>query len=93
MSTRLHLGEEGTSVRIAVCDEGEGFNGLDPEKLFEPFFTTHAKGTGLGLAICRQIIEQHGGSVVLEAGIKVGTCAIVILPTIPKGNVASAGSE
>ena len=32
-------------------------------KLFEPLFTTRLKGTGLGLSSCKNIIEQHKGTI------------------------------
>lgn len=83
-STMLHLGDEGTGIRIEICDNGEGLQENEVGKLFEPFFTTRAKGTGLGLAICRQILQQHGGSIKLEPREGRGTCALVILPTTPR---------
>jgi two-component system nitrogen regulation sensor histidine kinase NtrY len=38
----------------------------DRAKLFEPYVTTREKGTGLGLPIVKKIIEEHGGTLVLE---------------------------
>ena len=35
-------------------------------KLFEPLFTTRLKGTGLGLSSCKNIIEQHRGTIVVN---------------------------
>jgi two-component system NtrC family sensor kinase len=51
------------SIEIAVIDNGTGIN--DPERIFDPFYTTkHAgKGTGLGLSICYGIVRAHGGEI------------------------------
>lgn len=69
-------------VQLRVKDSGEG---IPPEvlpQIFEPFFTTKQDrmGTGLGLAIAHSALEQHGGSITVEAGPGAGTAFVVTLP-------------
>lgn len=47
---------------VAVVDDGPGFDD-DPEKLFEPGYTTADDGTGFGLTIVRRIASAHGWEV------------------------------
>lgn len=55
------------SVRFRVIDNGSGLpDGLDPEQLFEGFFTTSERGMGIGLALCHSFVEDHGGSIQAE---------------------------
>ncbi|MEO6959331.1 MAG: PAS domain S-box protein [Burkholderiaceae bacterium] len=51
--------EQSPLVEIAVIDRGYGLR--DPERLFEPFYSTKSEGLGMGLNICRTIIESHHG--------------------------------
>jgi len=52
-------------VRVEFIDTGPGVPENLREKIFEPFFTTkpEGQGTGLGLPVCRQIIEEHEGTI------------------------------
>jgi signal transduction histidine kinase/FixJ family two-component response regulator len=54
--------------RISISDQGPGVPEHVRAHLFEPFFTTRSpgEGTGLGLAVSQGIIDQHGGTLVLE---------------------------
>jgi PAS domain S-box-containing protein len=56
LQTVLHEGR----VRASVRDEGPGL-AEDPERLFQPFYTTKDQGLGLGLAICWSIVAAHQG--------------------------------
>jgi two-component system nitrogen regulation sensor histidine kinase NtrY len=50
-------------VEIFVEDDGPGI--AQTTNLFVPFFTTKPEGSGIGLVLCRQIAENHGGSLTL----------------------------
>lgn len=61
----------GNRLALFFDDSGPGF--ADPNRVFDPFYTTKpvGKGTGLGLSICYGIVKEHGGdiqAVNLESG-------------------------
>jgi PAS domain S-box-containing protein len=65
---------------IVIADTGPGIPAEVRDRLFEPLVTTKPGGTGLGLPICRQIIEQHGGTMQLIETGSSGTAFLVRLP-------------
>jgi len=66
-------------IAVAISDDGSGIEG-DPNKIFEPFYTTKSTGSGLGLAITRQIIEGHGGWLNVESKPDHGTTITFYIP-------------
>ncbi len=80
---RLSAHGSGTSVVLAVTDEGPGLAPGEAERVFEPFVRGTAAGasdgSGLGLALVRRIAEAHGGAVraVAAGG---GTRFEIVLP-------------
>ena len=74
---------EGGLARLEIRDDGTGIR--EPERVFEPFYTTKdvGKGTGLGLAVCYGIIQEHGGEVRAENW-KDGARFVVSLPLAPE---------
>ncbi len=68
-------------VEIAVIDRGYGLR--DPERLFEPFYSTKSEGLGMGLNICRTIIESHHGRLWASANPDGGTIFRFTLPCAP----------
>jgi signal transduction histidine kinase len=72
----------GESVEVRVRDEGTGITPEHRERIFEPFFSTKGSGhgVGLGLSIVRGIVEEHGGTVVVESEPGRGSCFRVRLP-------------
>ena len=51
-------------MEIWIEDDGPGV--AQTANLFVPFFTTKPEGSGIGLVLCRQIAENHGGSLTLS---------------------------
>ena len=90
----LQVAREGDFVVIRVSDSGPGIPDALREKVFEPLFTTKAEGTGLGLSIVRGIVTEHGGTVEVEEGSRIGASIAVRLPAIverPRAAVIRAG--
>jgi signal transduction histidine kinase len=69
-----------SSILLCVQDTGPGITGEKPERVFETFFTTKPTGMGLGLSICRNIVEDHGGSLRLAKSDSNGCVFEVALP-------------
>lgn len=67
-------------AKIIITDNGSGMTRNDLKRVFEPFFTTKSSGTGLGLATVYRIIESHGGTILVESTVDVGTTFTIILP-------------
>jgi signal transduction histidine kinase len=67
-------------IFLSIADNGRGLPETDPERVFEPFFSTKETGLGLGLAICRRIVESHGGAIDASARPGGGAVFIVFLP-------------
>ena len=73
-------------VRVAVADTGIGISAEDLPRLATPFEQVegqHSKttqGTGLGLALTKSLVELHGGELVMESELGVGTTISVVLP-------------
>jgi two-component system nitrogen regulation sensor histidine kinase NtrY len=59
-------------VELLVEDDGPGI--AQATNLFVPFFTTKPEGTGIGLVLCRQIAENHGGTLTLENRENISGC-------------------
>lgn len=55
--------EDPEYVLIEIQDNGSGVSDEILPRLFEPLVTSKLQGTGLGLSSCKNIVEQHGGTI------------------------------
>jgi len=67
-------------VAISVVDSGIGIEPEYMDRIFDTFFTTKSNGMGMGLAICRSIVEAHGGTLSVSAGVPHGSVFRIVLP-------------
>jgi signal transduction histidine kinase len=78
--------EDGPALVIRVRDDGPGIPADQLERVFEPFYRVESSrnrdtgGTGLGLSIARDVIQAHGGSLVVANLPVHGLEATVTLP-------------
>jgi len=78
---------KGNEVMFEITDSGVGIPDEKRASLFRPFEQVHvaghhaASGTGLGLSISRQLVELHGGSLVLNSRVGQGTTVSMVFPS------------
>lgn len=71
-------------LKLFVLDQGPGVPEADLDKIFEPFFRSHASsgtdGHGLGLAIAQRVVHAHGGRIAASNRPGGGLCVQIDLP-------------
>jgi nitrogen-specific signal transduction histidine kinase len=72
---------DGSTVTIEVSDNGPGIPEAIREKVFHPFVSFGKEnGTGLGLTVVQKIVQDHGGSVVMDRTADARTVFRITLP-------------
>lgn len=89
---KLLLTDDEDQIYIVIMDNGIGIPKEEQQRVFDQFYrasnTKHTayEGVGLGLSVVKQIIERHGGKIILESPSPMGcegnpgTSFIVSLP-------------
>lgn len=76
----------GDGIKISIIDTGVGISGEDMKRIFQPFERLPTgrsdaanSGAGLGLSLVKNIVELHGGSILIESTEGAGTTATIII--------------
>lgn len=81
---RLELFFEQTEVIFRISDQGIGIPTGDQDQIFNAFFRGSnigiTPGVGLGLLIVKECVNLHGGRIVVDSEVGVGTTFTVTLP-------------
>ncbi|MGH9677203.1 MAG: two-component system sensor histidine kinase NtrB, partial [Candidatus Acidiferrum sp.] len=88
---RIRTRQQGDYIEVDITDNGTGIS--DPQRIFDPFYTTKqaGKGTGLGLSICYGIVRAHGGEIQCWNNAEgAGSTFIVRIPVATETAAASA---
>ncbi|MDN3655440.1 CHASE3 domain-containing protein [Ferruginibacter paludis] len=77
-------GVKGKFWKIAIADNGIGFDQQYEHKIFELFQRLHGRsayeGTGIGLAICKKIMHNHNGFITASGQTGIGAIFNLYLP-------------
>jgi len=69
---------------VRVVDKGIGIPQSDLDRILEPFFrsdnASHIEGTGLGLSVVSETVRAHGGELVIDSTVNIGTTVTIRLP-------------
>ena len=85
-SVSVRLEQERGDLVLEVSDTGVGIPRDEFERIFDLFYqvdggpSRHFGGTGLGLALVKEVVEFHGGAVVVESQPKKGSTFKISLP-------------
>ncbi len=92
---KVTIDRTGSSVTIAVSDNGPGIAEEIREKLFHPFVSFGKEnGTGLGLTVVQKIVQDHGGTVLVERTSEARTVFRITIPgRAPQGSLDDDDNE
>lgn len=90
------LGESRARVRVTLRADTDALHfdvwnatrSAEPDRVFEPFYTTKSANLGIGLSIARRIAEAHGGTLDLSTE---GVAGTTFTLRIPRGEELPAG--
>jgi signal transduction histidine kinase len=77
---RVSAGRQGEQVVVQFSDNGPGIK--EPDRVFDPFYTTKpiGKGTGLGLSAVYGVVQDHKGLITCQNKAEGGALFVLVLP-------------
>jgi signal transduction histidine kinase len=81
----VHAYQDADEVVVKFSDTGTGIS--EPDRVFDPFYTTKTigKGAGLGLSATYGIMQDHGGQITCENHPEGGAVFVLRLPVAKPG--------
>lgn len=85
----VNVGVDHNDLFVEVADRGIGIPQEELGRIFEKFYrvdqelSRNVDGTGLGLAICKEIVQAHGGRIVVSSVLRKGSTFTVYIPYRP----------
>ncbi|MBZ5685769.1 MAG: HAMP domain-containing histidine kinase [Acidobacteriia bacterium] len=83
---------QNADVVLQFSDTGPGIR--DPQRVFDPFYTTKpvGKGTGLGLSAVYGVVQEHGGQITCRNKPEGGALFVLKLPAVTEVAAQTAGA-
>ena len=84
--------QQGDEAVIQFSDSGPGIR--DPQRVFDPFYTTKpvGKGAGLGLSVVYGIVQDHGGHITCQNKPEGGALFVVRIPIVAEPALQAAAT-
>ncbi len=76
----ISTGYDGKAVSLDIVDSGPGMSTQQMEQVFQPFKSSKKGGLGVGLFQCKQMIEDHQGTIRIESQVGKGTRVSITFP-------------
>jgi signal transduction histidine kinase len=93
---KIDVRQDGNDVVLAFSDSGPGVR--EPQRIFDPFYTTKAvgKGMGLGLSVTYGVVQEHQGKITCYNLPEGGAVFVLRLPVanqpVSAANTATAST-
>lgn len=97
VSVRLYQTEPSRIV-IEIQDTGIGMSPEEIHRIYDRFYriprsADMARGTGLGLSIVKELVEMHGGQILVQSKLNEGTRFTILLPVAQPSPPESTGKR
>jgi signal transduction histidine kinase len=89
-SLKITAARQGNEAVLQFADTGPGIR--DPQRVFDPFYTTKpvGKGTGLGLSAVYGVVQDHGGQITCQNNPEGGALFTLRFPAGVEAQAAQA---
>jgi signal transduction histidine kinase len=89
---KITADRQGSEIVVQFSDSGPGIR--EPQRVFDPFYTTKpvGKGTGLGLSAVYGVVQDHGGQITCQNKPEGGALFVVKFPVVAETAAKVAGA-